>query len=329
MRDNRAPMIRTYAAIESHCTVTEGDGALEAAAGAAWIDVHSPTPEEEAAVERIVGADIPTREEMAEIEASSRAYLDGDAAVMTLPLLIRSTADYPETTHVTFVLTPGHLATVRYAEPTAFGNFATSLKRDPRICAGPQRAFTGLLDAIVDRLADVLEHVARELDSIGREVFGSDAPPRGSALRHQIQRLGRNNDIVSKARETLVGLSRVTAFALELDMLANARGIGGRLKTISRDADVLTEHAGYLSGKIEFLLDANLGMINIEQNAIIKIFSVVAVVFLPPTLIASVYGMNFARMPELSWPFGYPLAIGLMIVSMLIPLAYFRSKRWI
>ena len=173
---------------------------------------------------------------------------------MNLPLLIRSHADYPESTDVTFVLTRRHLATVRYAEPTAFGNFATALKRDPEICGGPTRAFTGLLDAIVDRLADVLEHVGRGLDDIGREVFSAEARPRGAELREHIQRLGRNGEVVSKARETLVGLSRITAFARELELLQQERATLARLKTVAHDADVLSEFAGYLSGKIEFLL---------------------------------------------------------------------------
>jgi len=322
-------MIRTYHKTESRCVAHDGPAALDSAAGAAWIDLNNPTGIEEEAIERIIGADIPTREEMAEIEASSRVYTDSGAAVMTIPLLIKSDASFPESTDVTFVLTAKHLATVRYAEPTSFENFASSLKRSPEICGNHLSAFAGLLDSIIYRIADVLEAVGHDLEELSRTVFDGDARPGKSDFRKYIQRIGRNGAIVSKARDTLLGLARVTAFAKALDTVRSDKATVSHLRSITYDAEVLTEHAGFLAAKPTFLLDANLGLINSEQNAIIKIFSVVAVVFLPPTMIASIYGMNFEHMPELTWRFGYPVAIGAMIVSMIIPLIFFKRKGWI
>jgi len=307
----------------------DGAEALASAPQAAWIDLHDPSESEEAEIERIIGADIPTREEMSEIEASSRMYTDRGAAIMTIPLLTHSSAPFPESTDVTFVLTSKYLATVRYAEPTSFASFAASLKRDPEICGNHHSAFAGLLDAIIDRIADVLEQAGKDLDELSRAVFSTDARPGSRDSREHIQRIGRSGAVVSKARDTLLGLARVTVFARELDAVRTDRSTASRLKAVLNDAEVLTEHAGYLAGKITFLLDANLGMINSEQNAIIKMFSVVAVVFLPPTTIASIYGMNFEHMPELGWWFGYPVAIAAMIVSMIIPLAFFKRKGWI
>ena len=321
-------MIRSYRIDGDRCAPAESAAGMEIAASAAWIDLLEPTDEEEEAVERIIGADIPTRAEMAEIEASSRLYVERGAAVMTAPLLTKSRGPYPESTDVTFVLTERHLVTVRYGEPTAFATFAGTAERTPQICAGPEQAFAGLIDAISDRLADVLEEAGRVLDGLSREVFS----PGENAARdfgRQMQTLGRNGDIVSKARESLVALSRTIGFARSLDQIRKSKPADHKLRTVERDVELLLEHATSLSGKTSFLLEALLGMINIEQNAIIKIFSVVAVMFLPPTLIASVYGMNFEYMPELDWPFGYPLALAAMVASMIVPYLYFKRKGWI
>lgn len=323
-------MLRTYRLEAGRCHIEEAETGLQAAPAAAWIDLFEPSHEEEEAVERIVGAEIPTREEMAEIEVSSRIYRSGTAAVMTAPLLIKARVEYPESTDVTFVLTPGHLVTVRYAEPSSFATFAASVQRMPATCASPQVAFTGLMDAIVDRIADVLEEVGHELDSLSRAVFAAGRQRQvAHDFKEQMQRVGRNGDIVSKTRESLVGLSRVVRFARELDHVRADKAAADRLRLVARDMDVLSEHVGFLSNKITFLLDATLGMINIEQNAIIKIFSVVAVVFLPPTLVASIYGMNFTYMPELGWSFGYPLALAAMVISMLVPYLFFKRRGWI
>ncbi len=322
-------MLRTYRLEAGRCRLEAAEAGLEAAPFAAWIDLFEPSHEEEEAVERIVGAEIPTPEEMAEIEASSRIYGSGSAAVMTAPLLIKARVEYPENTDVTFVLTPRHLVTVRYAEPSSFATFAASVQRMPSTCASPQIAFAGLMDAIVDRIADVLEEVGQELDSLSRAVFADGQRRAAHDFKEQMQRVGRNGDTVSKARESLVGLSRVVRFARELDHIQADKASADRLRLVARDVDVLSEHVGFLSNKITFLLDATLGMINIEQNAIIKIFSVVAVVFLPPTLIASIYGMNFTVMPELGWTLGYPFALIAMVISMLVPYLFFKRRGWI
>ena len=322
-------MIRTYRVEGDRCDRAEADAGIDTAASAAWIDLFEPTDDEETAVERIIGAEIPTRSEMAEIEVSSRLYTERSAAVMTAPLLVRSRGENPETTDVTFVLTQRHLVTVRYAEPSAFATFAATAGRSPQVCAGPANALAGLMDAIVDRIADVMEDIGRELDDLSLGVFseGEDAPARD--FQGQMRVLGRNAHVVSKVRESLVALSRTIGFAREIDHVREQKGAEHKLRTVARDVEVLLEHAGFLSSKTNFLLEAMLGMINIEQNAIIKIFSVVAVMFLPPTLIASIYGMNFAFMPELEWKLGYPLALAAMVVSMFVPYLYFKRKGWI
>ena len=188
------------------------------------------------------------------------------------------------------------------------------------------------LDALIDRVADVLERIGLEVDGISHEVFEHPATPRQTGDFQSILRaLGRRGDLTSKVRESLVGIGRLLMFfgqASEANA-KTAKDLRARLRTMSRDVRSLTEHASFLSAKINFLLDATLGMINIEQNAIIKIFSVVAVVFLPPTLIASIYGMNFDFMPELDWAIGYPLALALMLGSAIAPYIYFKRRGWL
>jgi magnesium transporter len=323
-------MIRRFAADqgrlrpldESEDFVTEG----------VWFDVFAPTPEEEALLERAVRVDIPTREEMEEIEISSRLYYEDGAAFMTAILPARSDADVPEMAPVTFVLANGLLVTVRYHEPQAFRTFPMRAEKNSMGCDSAQSILMALLEVIVDRLADILERVGRDVDGISHSIFQGPANARGKTrdFERVLQDIGLKGDLTSNVRDSLASLERMFAFLAQymLERKSN-RDIRTRLKTLMRDARSLTDHAGFLAQKITFLLDAILGMINIEQNATIKIFSVAAVVFLPPTLIASIYGMNFEHMPELDWLAGYPFAIGLMIASAVLPYLYFKSRDWL
>jgi len=221
------------------------------------------------------------------------------------------------------------LITVRYADPLPFRAFAAYALRHPSACGDGQAAFIGLLEAIIDRIADVLETVGADLDRLSREVFSRSAAQTSRDFQKLLTRLGRADDLVSKARESLVSIGRLLAFAIQGLQSGGRKGGGARLKTIGRDVASLSDHASFLNNKVNFLLDATIGMIYIEQNAIIKIFSVAAVVFLPPTLIASIYGMNFAHMPELDWRLGYPLALALMVVSAILPYWYFKRRGWL
>jgi magnesium transporter len=190
----------------------------------------------------------------------------------------------------------------------------------------------GLLDAVIDRLADLLERVGFDIDAMSSQVFEPTANGTGSGgsdFKALLRRIGRNGDLASKCREGLVSISRMLTFITSLADLPARKDIDARIGTLSHDVQSLSDHSAFLSNKVNFLLDATLGMLNIEQTNIIKIFSVAATVFLPPTLIASIYGMNFEHMPELDWPWGYPLALLLMIASAIAPYLYFKHKRWL
>lgn len=294
-----------------------------------WVDLIAPTEAEEQAVERRFHVDIPTREAREEIESSSRLYEQKGAALMTATLVRRADTPRPESAVVSFVLSGGVLVTVRYEELKPFDSYLHHAMRQPAVSPSAESVLAGLLDAIVDRLADILEGVGTALDEVSQEAFAREAPSRGRELQALLGRVGRSGDLISKVSESLISLTRVITFARQLDAVRTHKTAAARFKTVAQDAASLNDHAGFLNSKVGFLLDAIFGMISIEQNATIKMFSVVAVIFLPPTLIASIYGMNFAHMPELDWLYGYPLALAAMVVSAIVPYALFKLRGWL
>jgi magnesium transporter len=297
-----------------------------------WIDLLNPSDEEEAALERHLGIDVPTREEMEEIEISSRLYYEDGAAFMTATLPAHTDGDDPQMAPVTFVLAGERLITVRYHEPRAFHTFPTRAEKVAMGCIDGEAVLVALLEAIIDRLADILERAGRDIDRISRSIFqhGGGKPTKSRDFQKVLEEIGRKGDLTSNIHDSLVTLERLIGFlGHATGQKKSSKDIRERVKTLARDARSLADHAAFLSQKITFLLDATLGMIGIEQNAIIKIFSVAAVVFLPPTLVASIYGMNFDYMPELDWLAGYPFALVLMILSAIVPFWYFKRRGWL
>ena len=307
-----------------------------------WLDLVEPTAEEETLVETSLGIDIPTREELAEIEASSRLYQEDGAAFMTANLIRRGDNDEPESSPVTFIIKDNTLITIRYHHPQAFPAYVKRAMKPQTTAMNGWGILISLLEAVVDRAADHLERAGQIVDDTSKKTFGTkralsgvhkQQPRRSVNLQELIENIGEEGDFVSKMRESLVSIGRMVAFMQAIsDQMRENRHVKenkARMKILQRDIVSLTDHASFLSGKIAFLLDAVLGLISIEQNGIIKIFSVAAVVFLPPTLVASIYGMNFAFMPELQWLLGYPFALLLMLVSAILPFLYFKRKGWL
>ncbi len=310
--------------------------------GAVWLDLVEPTADEEKSVEAALGIDIPTREELAEIEASSRLYQEDGAAFMTANLIRRGEHDQPESSPVTFIIKDDLLITIRYHHPQAFPVYVKRAMKPQTTAMTGWGVYISLLEAVVDRAADHLERVGVIVDDTSRKTFGSGRTLGGQKkrprrrttnLQELIENIGEEGDFTSKMRESLVSIGRVVAFMTALvDQMKQTREMKdnrARIRILQRDIQSLTDHASFLSAKISFLLDAVLGLISIEQAGIIKIFSVAAVVFLPPTLVASIYGMNFRHMPELEWTFGYPMAVVLMILSAILPFLYFMQKGWL
>lgn len=296
-----------------------------------WADILHPDAADAARVAALLGIAIPTLQEMEEIEPSARLYEEAGAQFMTVPIVVGLDSDAPQLAPVTFIVGAESLVTVRHAAAAPFDQvIARRLRSNGATTA--ETLMLDLVEAIVDRVADVLERSAGHCDAVSRDVFArkaaGDEGGEARDLDAMLGRIGREGDLLTKLRECLVGLARLLSYHSARSPAA-ARDVRARLKTVQRDVQALTDHASFLSSKINFLLDATLGFINLEQNQIIKIFTVAAVAFLPPTLIASIYGMNFDMMPELRWQFGYPFAILLMIGSAVMPFAYFRKRGWL
>ncbi len=301
-----------------------------------WIDLLHPTPEEDRFVERLVNVSIPTREEMQEIEMSSRLYSEDGGEFMTIAGLVQLDTDSPLLTPITFVLKGQILVTVRLAEPRPFLAFSTRAQRPGTLNVSTgENIMLGLLEALIDRVADALERVGAKIDTISREVFHQAEVTSGRKahdFRSVLVEIAREGDMLSLVRESLVSMTRVLTYHTAVTEDSNKKAIKDtrqRIRSIQRDISSLADHSTYLSSKVTFLLDSTLGLINLEQNQIIKIFSIASVCLMPPTLVASIYGMNFKFMPELEIAAGYPIALVLMVITAIIPFIYFRRKGWL
>jgi magnesium transporter len=297
-----------------------------------WIDLHCPSRAEELYVETLLGVAVPTRDELKDIEPSSRLYAENGAVYMTASLVWRAETNQPELADVGFILAGNRLVTIRYAEPKSVSLFIGAFGR----CADGNwsgiRVLVRLLETISDRSAEILEFAERQVDEISRKVFANGARDRkgGRAFpQSTLYDIGQEQRLVAKTRDSLASLYRLLTFFYAVHPVQSDNEIKELCRTVTRDVQSLSEHASFVSANITFLLDASLGFINLEQNAIIKIFSIASVVFLPPTLAASIYGMNFKDMPELDWAYGYPLAILLMVISAVLPFFFFRWKGWL
>lgn len=298
-----------------------------------WIDLLNPTPEEDKRVEAALGIEIPTRAEAREIEASSRFYIENGAHYMTAYIMYGLEQGNPGSSNITFILSGKQLVTVRYCEPKAFPFFLQRVERGEASCTTAPKIMIGLIETLLHRKADLIERIQDDVDRMAQSLFnlngaqGSKPHVNFSAL---LQGTGRGADIIARAQESAVSLDRVmTFFTAAIRDRTEEADLAERIEASRRDNTSLMEHMKFLQGRTNFLLDATLGMVNTEQNQIIKLFSVMAVMLMPPTLIASIYGMNFKHMPELDWQLGYPLAIMLMILAGVIPFIYFRRKGWL
>ena len=295
---------------------------------ALWLDLFNPTPEERRKVDQTAGIELPTRADMEEIEISSRLYQEGEAQFMTAMVLAQADSDVPAADAVTFVLTPDRLVTIRYIDPQPFRTYALRCERSLINVNRPDVVLMQLFDAIIDRMADILEKTGADVEVISTEIF---TPVAMGARDFQsvLRRLGQKHGLTSKMRESLLTIGRMLTFLTQSVDNKQHKEVRAHLKTLVRDVQSLQDHSTFVAGKLSYLQDATLGLINGEQNNIIKIMSVAAIVFLPPTLLASIWGMNFQYMPELSWVWGYPVAFGLIVVAGLLPYLFFKRRGWL
>lgn len=299
--------------------------------GTHWIDLLNPTREEEKLVERALGHNVPTREEMAEIEPSSRLYERQGAIIMTASVLHGITGDRPDTDPVSFILTDQLLVTVRYVDPTPFTRFHDHLCAEPDLAADALSILVRLMDTIVDRLADELESTARQMEEVSGQIFRKGANGRRTTERRLeviLMRTGEVQRLLAEIRESAVSTRRMLGYLVTTDRVASSDHLP-HVESLIGDVRALLDHSNFLAENLNFLLDASLGLISLEQNFVMKLFSVVAVVLMPPTLIAGIYGMNFEHMPELDWLYGYPFALALILASAILPYWFAKRRRWL
>lgn len=297
-----------------------------------WIDLIEPTREEDRLAEAFLGFSIPTLEEAQEIEYSSRFYEEDGGIYMTASIVAGVEEAKPELTPMTFVIGNGKLATIRYREFRALGQFLARASKPGANCTDAPGVVLGFLEAIVDRLADVVERCSLDIDRTSQEIFRrpTTAKRRVTRLDSLVNDVGAAGDLVSKVRECLSSLERLLQYASAVadDILGKGRN-GNRVKLMQRDVRSLADQITFLNSKITFLLEATLGLISTQQNEVIRVLTVVSIFFFPPTLIGTIYGMNFQNIPELSWSLGYPSAIGIMVLSALLPYLYFKRRGWL
>lgn len=324
-------MLTAYAITDARLQALPAD---EVAFGdkAAWLDLYVPTSEEEHIAEAYLGALVPTREETQEIEFSSRFYVEGGVVFMTASVMAGLDAGHPVLTPFTFGVGKSKIVTLRYEDMKAFRQFLSVAPKPDSGCGTPTGIFNGLLEAFIARTADVLEHIAQAIDRINSEIFtrNSNERIRSKRLAILIGAIGMQGDLASKARESLSSLERLAQYAAAmLPDQALKNGNGARLKLALRDVRSLEDHVNFVLNKITFLLDATLGLVANQQNQVVSVLTVASTILMPPTLIGTVYGMNFKDMPELGWGYGYPLALAIMVVSALVPFLYFKRRGWL
>jgi magnesium transporter len=296
-----------------------------------WIDLLNPAENEDKAIEQVLGIEVPTLSEMREIEASNRFYTDRGAHYMSGIIVHGSPQDVPLTSVITFILAGQRLVTVRYADPRAFSLYVASAGKGD--CTSGAGVMIGLIEMLIEREADLIESIQDEVQRIAPMDFGQKSaaqPARGRRLDVLLRTVGKEGDIAARAQESAMSIHRLLInFANAVRERRDDKRILTRIETSNDDITSLMESLRFLSARTTFLLDATLGTISNEQNQIIKLVSVMAVALMPPTLVASIYGMNFKFMPELDLPWGYPLALLLMFVSSLLPFLYFRRRGWL
>jgi magnesium transporter len=304
-------------------------------ADAAWIDLVDPTDTERAAVEQATGLHMRSRADLSEIENSSRLYAHGETLYLSLPLAVGRPRGPSSTSPLGFVLTPERLVTIRFVKLPAFDWYIEQPSRGAGVSVGSSHVFIELIERLTDAMADTLELIRDELDTISQHIFQPDPATNdgrsrdSTVLRESLQTVGRCGDLVSRVRDTLLGIDRIVQYVGPAAAQRITPDLRQRLKTLRADVASLSDYDGHLGSKAQLLLDAILGLITIAQSNIIKVMTVVGVIGVPPTLIASIYGMNFEMMPELKLHYGYPLAMVMIVASALLPLMWFKRRGWL
>jgi magnesium transporter len=305
-----------------------------AARKVSWLDLLDPKPEERSIVESDYGLKLPSREDLSEVESSSRIAEENGVLFLSMPIVSHARALEDAPSPIGFVLSKDVLVTIRYTQLRSFDAAAAKFcKSETRVSSVD--AFTTLVEEMVDRSADLLEDIAAEFDAVSRSIFLKARTRRrhltrsNDALHRTLIEVGNAGERLSQIRGSLLGLQRIVPFVSEPKREWIPNDVRSRLKVAQGDLLSLTDYEIHLSDKVQFLLDAVLGFINTKQNDIFTVLTIVSVVGIPPTLVASIYGMNFKNMPELDWAWGYQFGLTLIVLSTILPILWFKWRGWL
>jgi magnesium transporter len=298
-----------------------------------WIDLLNPSEDELRNLPQNLNIALPTRQEIWRNHALNRMYTRDGTSYMTASILENFDKGQPKTSAVTFILTPDFLITIREIDPNPYLKLQERLLLNPRHFPNSADVLEGLLEEVMTEVAYSNDRVITGIDALSDTIFADHAfeNTKGNPsllMRNVLKKLGYLADLNAKVNESLHSLERLLVY-FKQEHNQDSPSLNRDVDRLMKDANSLSDQTDFISAKINFQLEAALGMINVEQNLISKMFSMVAVFFLPPTLVAGIYGMNFKHMPELDWMAGYPIAIGLMLMAALIPYYYFKRKTWV
>jgi len=298
-----------------------------------WIDMYTPSVDEKKYIEKCFNIDVLTSEEISRIEVMSPFYKSKEAYYMTLTTISKNENGHFDGTPFTSVMTNNCLITLHYSEMPVINTFLNLTKHDLEIYKSPPVLLSALTEIFTHDVGELLEKIGNDMNDLIQKVFTKtqDQTAMNNTKNYNdiIALIGNRGNTISRCRESLVSINRLIIYFTQIERdRITYKEHNLRLRHISREINSLTEYANFLSQRISFLLDATLGLLSVEQNMIVKVFTIASAVLMPPTLIASIYGMNFHYMPETNWEYGYPLAIFLMFISAVIPFYFFRKKGW-
>lgn len=326
-------MIRIYSNNKEFIELKTFEEVVPVMGNSIWMDLLTPGIDEIKYIEKTFNLVLPTKEEMYGLEISNRLYQENGSYFMTIFVLVGADGKEPAIEPVTFVIAGNNLITLRYVDPTPFREFISRKEKITTHNLDGKDIMFSLLENVSERIADILEKHGHDMDELARKVFKpyklSTSRKRAINYEKTLRDIGHYGDIIAKSRESLVSISRLIAYIKQNSKFRSDAEEATSIDILESDVKALTDHAKFVASKINFLLEATLGMINIQQNNIIKIFTVATMMFLPPTLIASIYGMNFEFMPELHFQHGYYSAIVLMVLSAYVPYKYFKRRGWL
>lgn len=294
-----------------------------------WVDSFNITAEEREKIKNSLNIEIPTLKDISQIEISERLYIENDTLYLTITELVNQEKKFPETHSIVFILHKNYLITVRYVELIAFNDCIAKFAKQLNNNYSAEHILFMLFRNMVTKLSNVVQSISTDIDDYGRLILDNNLNDLRIDHTKILKKIGQKGDLLSKSRECLFSLTMAIQYILKSPQISQNKGSKDLLDTLLRDVDSIINFSQFISSEIARTLDAALGMIAIEQNNMVKLFSLVSIFFLPPTLIASIYGMNFTIMPELQSPYGYPIALFLMMISIIITYKYFKKKKWL